>query len=137
MHVLDLLEDLKKYVLETLGIEIDSVVKKIERNLPVFLQDGYSLYSAVILDKPYILVIAEAAEETSPAQIFKHLLLIEEKTKSPCIYISQSLPAYSRQRLVMHRVRFVIPGTQMYLPDLGIDCRKTASKKTTHAPHTR
>jgi len=50
------------------------------------------------------------------------------------------LSSYDRKRLVGQRVPFIVPGNQLYLPDLGIDlreyfrqCRETADKSLSPA----
>ena len=129
MRMQNVVEAVKKYILESLGLQIDPLLWKEGDNLPGFLKDRYTLYAASILDKSYLLAVAEASEEASPAQIAKHMAQIEGIAGLSCIYVSEKLPAYNRQRLVLHRVPFVIPKSQLYLPDLGIDCRKTFSKR--------
>ncbi|NGX52809.1 MAG: hypothetical protein KR126chlam5_01114 [Candidatus Anoxychlamydiales bacterium] len=124
----DLIENLKIYLLEVLGFKIDPKILKSNDNLPIFLKHQYVIYSIVVLDKSYILAIAKYPDEATPSQISKHMELIEKNTKKSCIFATEKLPAYNRARLIAHRIRFIIPKVQMYLPDLGIDCRQTTSK---------
>lgn len=42
----------------------------------------------------------------------------------PVIYVTDALASYERKRLVEQRVPFLVPGNQLYLPDLGIDLRE-------------
>lgn len=37
------------------------------------------------------------------------------------VYILQGLEAYNRKRLIQQKGPFIVPGNQLYLPDLGID----------------
>jgi DNA-binding transcriptional ArsR family regulator len=132
----DVVEAAKEYVLECLGLQINPVSWKSNGNFPIFLVEYYTFYSAVILDKSYLLAVTEE-EDLSPAQIAKHLEHIEKLAGVPVIYVSEKLPGYNRQRLVAHRGRFVIPGVQLYLPDLGIDCRKAASEQISPSQELR
>lgn len=124
----NLIENLKEYLLEVLGFKIDPKILKSNDNFPVFLKHQYVIYSIVVLDKSYILAIAKYPDEATPSQISKHMELIEKNTKKSCIFATEKMPAYNRARLIAHRIRFIIPKVQMYLPDLGMDCRKTISK---------
>ena len=40
------------------------------------------------------------------------------------VYVRERVTTYNRKRLIEQRVPFVVPGNQMYLPDLGIDLRE-------------
>ncbi len=44
------------------------------------------------------------------------------------IYVHQAIAAYNRKRLIEHKVPFVVPGNQMYLPMLGVDLREHYKK---------
>ncbi len=123
-----MIEDLNKYILETLGFTIDPKLVDLTNSLPVFLKNSYFVYSASIFNKHYVLAVARDPETNTPAQIAKQMELFEKIEEKPCIYVANNCPAYNRQRLVIHKVRFIIPGVQMYLPDLCIDWRKTSSK---------
>jgi biotin operon repressor len=41
------------------------------------------------------------------------------------VYVRGTISAAHRRRLIVARVAFVVPGTQVYLPDLGIDLRES------------
>lgn len=123
----------KGYILKAFGLQTSPLPWKGESNFPIFLKNYYSFYTVSILEKTYLLTVAKEPEEVSPAQIAKHVLFIEETTGMPCIYVSTEIPAYNRQRLFFHRLRFVIPEVQIYLPDLGIDYRKHSSSKHSSA----
>jgi hypothetical protein len=42
----------------------------------------------------------------------------------PVVYVTGTLASYERKRLIEHKVAFLVPGNQLYLPDLGIDLRE-------------
>lgn len=122
-----IIENLKKYILEVLDLQINPKPIALT-NLPIFFKNSYFIYDVLIYRKSYLLAMARNSEEASPAQIAKHMAQLERIIEKPCIFIADNLPAYNRHRLVLHKVRFVVPCVQMYLPDLGIDYRKTALK---------
>jgi DNA-binding MarR family transcriptional regulator len=45
------------------------------------------------------------------------------------VFVHSTISSFNRKRLIEHKVPFVIPGNQMYLPDLGIDLREYFIKK--------
>lgn len=42
----------------------------------------------------------------------------------PTIYVTDALASYERKRLIEQKVPFIVPGNQLYLPELGIDLRE-------------
>jgi DNA-binding MarR family transcriptional regulator len=42
----------------------------------------------------------------------------------PVIFVTQALASYERRRLIEQKVPFLVPGNQLYLPDLGVDLRE-------------
>lgn len=40
------------------------------------------------------------------------------------VYVTNALASYDRRRLIEQRVPFIVPGNQLYLPDLGLDLRE-------------
>lgn len=131
----DKIKILKEYFLETLGLKVEPKAFEYQNKFSIFLKNSYIFYFFVIFDKPYILAIAKYPEESTPAQIAKHIEEIEKITKERCIYVAEALPAYNRQRLIAHKVPFVILTTQMYLPDLGIDFRKASKHNPSRVSH--
>jgi hypothetical protein len=47
------------------------------------------------------------------------------------VYVRARVTAYNRKRLIEHKLPFVVPGNQMYLPMLGIDLREHFKKLRT------
>lgn len=122
---MQIIEDLKKYILETFGWKID-MKPIVLKNVPIFLKNLYSIYSAFIFNEEYLFAIAKDFDEHTPTQIAKHMAQLEEIEKKHCIYVAKNAPAYTRKRLVVHRVSFVIPYVQIFLPILGTAYRKTS-----------
>jgi hypothetical protein len=42
----------------------------------------------------------------------------------PVTYVTAALQSYERRRLIQQKVPFIVPGNQLYLPELGIDLRE-------------
>jgi len=53
----------------------------------------------------------------------------------PVVYVTGTLASYERKRLIGQKVPFLVPGNQLYLPDLGIDLREYFRQPPT-APDT-
>ncbi|MBF8263520.1 MAG: hypothetical protein HW387_1185 [Parachlamydiales bacterium] len=116
-----MIRSLKRYVEEALDIQLSIKPWKTIETLPFFLQNLYEFYTLTLLGRSCILAANRESDEITPAAIRKHLELLHAKTGLPCIYTSSSISSYNLKRLIAHRVQFVIPNRQIYLPALGID----------------
>jgi len=56
--------------------------------------------------------------------IRKHIGQVQQKWSDPIVYVRAQVTAYNRKRLIEQRVPFIVPGNQMFLPDLGLDLRE-------------
>ncbi len=115
------IQDLKHYLQETLGICLNPKPWRGAKNLPFFLQDFYSFYTVLLLMKPFILAVPRGSGELTPALVRKNLEQLQAKAGIPCIYVCKTISSYDRKRLIQHGIQFVIPHRQTYLPGLGVD----------------
>jgi DNA-binding MarR family transcriptional regulator len=127
---------------ETLGVEVRvSEVLAEKLNLPFYLQDAFIIYGLQLYSFDCLLAISRENTEQTPALIKKYMQHLSEKTGLEVVYMRESISAYDRKRLIEHKVSFVIPGNQLYLPILGIDFReylkKVRAKTTKVSPATQ
>lgn len=120
----DMCNRLERYLDDALGIRVAVVPWKTEGRMPLFLQDRYRFFRAEALNQKCLFMVDAHAEEESPAAIRKHVEQVRQKWDGPVVYIRDRIIAYNRKRLIEHKVPFIVPGTQMYLPTLGIDLRE-------------
>ncbi|MBI4578626.1 MAG: hypothetical protein HY718_02935 [Planctomycetes bacterium] len=113
-----------RYIQETLGLDLHPVPWAGQARLPFLLRDRYRCYRVEILDAACLLMMDAGDEEQSPATIRKHMENLQAHAGGLVIYVRERVTGYNRKRLIEHKVPFVIPGNQMYLPMLGIDLRE-------------
>jgi DNA-binding MarR family transcriptional regulator len=118
----------ERYLKEALGICVRLRKWKETEKLPFFLRNLYVFFQAPILDTSCLAIFAKDEIEQTPATIRKHILQVQKKWHHEIIYVQRKVSAYNRKRLIEHKVPFVIPGNQMYLPFLGIDLREHFKK---------
>jgi len=129
----DLVNRLKKYLLDTLGITLTLSKPTNLGSLPFFLQDSYDLYQIRLLNEDFIILFSKNDSELTPATIHKHVDIVSQQLKMKAVFVHSTISSFNRKRLIDYKVPFVIPGTQMYLPDLGIDLREYFIKKRAKA----
>lgn len=120
-----------EYLNDNLALQI-SVSRCRETNkLPLVLREGYDFFETSIYDQRCVLLVPKFPGEITPAIISKHIEQLRKYLHSLPIYLTESMTPFNRRRLIQHKVPFIVPHNQMYLPFLGLDLREhfTGSRK--------
>lgn len=128
---------LEQYLHETLGVPVTASPWRGASRLAPFLGDRYRFLEATLFGRPVLFIVDQAGSEESPAKIRKHIAQVESKSDRVVIYVRDRVTAYNRKRLIQQHVPFVVPGNQMYLPELGIDLREHFRKRIADQTHFR
>ena len=119
-----LVGDFEGYLHEALGLRVQARPWDESNYLPVFLRDAFKFYRVVMMDVPFLLAEDTRAREQPPGIIQKQLDQVRKKWDGDIIYLRSAISSYNRRRLVQHKIPFVVPGNQMFLPNLGVDLRE-------------
>lgn len=116
-------EALERYLGETLHdrVRVDEIEGTI--SVPNFLERSYRFYKARIVGRQCVLIAARENVAT-PADIAKHVSLVRSAVDTIVIFAAPSLSAHNRSRLIAQGVAFVVPGNQLYIPELAMDLRE-------------
>lgn len=116
-------EALERYLGETLheSIKVRDIQGTI--SIPTFLDRSYRFYEARIIGTRCV-VIAARENAATPADIAKHVSLVRSAVEGIVVFAAQSLSAHNRSRLIAQGVPFVVPGNQLYIPNLAMDLRE-------------
>lgn len=135
------IDKLIDYLYRTTGISLHPVKWSGKTSLPYYLNETYDFYKADILKTPVLIMEQTSPGEQTPATIRKHCDQVGKTWDGGIIYLSDTVIPYNRKRLIEHKVPFVIPDSQLYLPDLGIDLREhfrqVRSSKQAFSPSTQ
>ena len=101
--------------------------------LAFFLQDGFEFLETTLAGAVVVLATPKSAEKPSLKHIRAQLAQAEQALGVSIAYCPPSLEPYERRNLIEQKQAFVVPGNQMYLPDLGIDLREYFNKARAHA----
>ncbi len=127
-------ERFKQYLDETLGQHgrLSTPTRAKLGALPYHLRDAYDFHTWTLFDRDLIVVEAKASEKLTPTQLSQQVALLGQIFGTRVVVLAMEMAAPNRKRLIEHKVPFVVPGRQMYLPDLMIDLREhfNATKKT-------
>jgi DNA-binding MarR family transcriptional regulator len=107
------------YIAETLGIRVFAEPWSGASLLPFYLTDIYS-FQIVTLGEVRCLFVKPAAELAALPAVKKHLTKIAEHARAPLVLYPDSLNARQRKALIAAQTAFVVEGSQLYLPFLGV-----------------
>lgn len=113
------------YLHETLGVSTSGYEPWAnQESLPYFLRDAFEFRQLDLLGHTVLLALERNAEKPSIGDIRVRLDKVRSMAGQPAIYVTEALASYERKRLIEQKVPFIVPGNQLYLPDLGIDLRE-------------
>ena len=112
------------YLHETLGIAPKVRAWPGAGKLPYFLQDAFEVRELKLLDRLILLAIDRQPDKRGLATARSQVDKLRQLAGMPVVYVTAALASYERKRLIEQNVPFMVPGNQLYLPDLGIDLRE-------------
>lgn len=115
--------DLERYLETTLHQHISVTSMPDPPDLPVFLTKMYTFFKAAVAGRCCIFM-TPIYEPASPAEVAKHVRRVRSDGKRIAVFASGALTSHYRSRLIEHAVPFVVPGNQLYIPDLATDLRE-------------
>lgn len=118
------IDSLQSYLVKVLGIKVKLLPWKKRGEVPFFLTDSYEFYEAMLLKQKCLFIISNKKAKVTPAMIKKQLAQVQKKSVGICIFVQEGITYYNRKRLIEHRIPFIIPDNQMFLPQIGVDLRE-------------
>jgi hypothetical protein len=116
-----------RYIDETLGIQTTAtpIVKDNLDRLPMFINETFKLHSINLFNTEIILAELKNEAELSIQQTEKQVQLIKNLLNLKVVVVLKNIQAYNRKRLIEKDINFIVPGKQMYMPDMLIDLRES------------
>ena len=114
----------RAYLHETLGFSPRVRAWPGAGKLPYFLLDTFDVRELKLLDRQFLLAFDKRPDKPGLANVRGQVAKLRELTGVPVVYVTGTLASYERKRLIEQKVPFLVPGNQLYLPDLGIDLRE-------------
>lgn len=126
----DFLHKSIQYITSVLNsdIEVKPLSKKDLTLIPLFIGSSYRLYESRLLGMDVCLLVPKDETNYTPTQMEKQMQLLQSKLNLPAIFLLENVPAYNQNRLIAHRVNFIIPEKQLFIPALLITLKKTPAQ---------
>lgn len=121
---------IRNYISNMVGdnISFEQIPIKVKRRLPLLITEAFDLYIGTLLEVPVVYAVEKTKEGHTPAQIEKFLNIIRKATGNAAIYVTSDLVSYNARRLIEHRVNFIVPNKQMFVPSLLLDIKKPVER---------
>ncbi|MDD5150239.1 MAG: helix-turn-helix domain-containing protein [Flavobacterium sp.] len=100
-------------------------------NLPLYLSQTYKVFDTILFDKNIVLVEQASEDNFSILQTEKHLQLIRSAIGKTVVLVLENLQSYDRKRLIEKGINFIVPGKQLFLPDLFINLSENYTRAKT------
>jgi hypothetical protein len=113
---------LKNYLNQTLGYEI--MLSDVDMSsLPFFIRKSFQVQSGTLCSRNVSFMLAQEYFFDKHSVLDIENILNQAREKLSCIpvFVVTSLSRQERLQLIKRLIPFIVPGTQMYLPELGID----------------
>jgi phosphoribosylformylglycinamidine (FGAM) synthase PurS component len=108
--------------------------------LPMYIHETFKLYSINLFNTGIILAELKNEDKLSIQQTEKQVQQIKNLLNLKVVVVLENVQAYNRKRLIEKGINFIVPGKQLYMPDMLIDLResfvhpKTKQKNETLLP---
>lgn len=123
-------DDMNDYLQETVGLKAD-VQFLPQKNMPVFISEQYSFCKLRVGGDKFLGVILRDPENFRSSSFEKHKRFFSlDEINQEIVLIADSLPIFSRKQLVEMKIPFIVPGVQLYWPELGFLFRSRVKGKS-------
>ena len=135
-------QELQKYLQDTLGVAPEIRPWESVGKLPYYLQDAFEFRELTLLDEKMLLAVERRTTAAPAAALREQLNAVAAIAGLPVTYVTAALQSHERRRLIQQKVPFIVPGNQLYLPELGIDLReyfrqRPRARETQFSPSTQ
>ena len=111
--------------IETISGEHPDLMPEAASALPLFLRERYAVFSTRLFGRKFMLALeAEDWEGCSPGEYGKHQQTLKKSLGENIVLVLPILPSYARNRMVQMGIPFIVPGSQIFIPNTLIDLRE-------------
>lgn len=116
-----------RFIEETLGVHpvATPIVKSNLDRLPMYIRETYKLYRTDLFNTEIIFAELKSEDEISIRQTEKQVQQIKNLLNLKVVVVLENVQAYNRKRMIEKGINFIVPGKQLFMPDLLIDLRES------------
>ena len=115
------------YIEETLHITADVSIYPNSDTLPLYLRNGYDLYTMTVQGVRCLLALPK--EPVNLSALRKQCGQLKKLTGLDCVLCLENVRIYTKEKMLSEGIPFVIAGQQIYMPFLGIALNKNGMRE--------
>ena len=121
-----------EYIKKELGqaIGISSVNTQSVKGLPSFLTSMYRFFHCKINGQSVTFAKYASANIIAPSNYKKHEKILQQLWHQPVVFVFEHLQSYNKPRISALGLNFIVPDSQIYMPDLLVVIKKTPKSQT-------
>jgi DNA-binding MarR family transcriptional regulator len=105
--------------------------------LPLFLRERYTILSTTLFGQKTLLAFeADGWNSGSPAEYRKHAEMLKMNLGAPVVLVLPVLPSHARNRMAQMGIPFIVPGSQVFIPNTLLDLRERFSQPNSKGRET-
>jgi len=123
------MNEVTDYINEVLGVRVDynELTPGKLKGLPLYLAKGYDFGEIKLFNQRVILLFVK--NEFTTEILKTHVARIKGVLNTIIVPVLPPVDAYKRLRLIEKKVPFIVPGKQMYIPDLLVSLKEYGNTK--------
>jgi len=120
----DLVQQGEQYLHETFGIASDWHSAP-HRGLPHYLADRFRLWHAELFGRPALIMAPRPTEAPGGEELARQVAQVRSRYETPLVILAFAhLSTPRRNALIAQRLAFLVPGAQLFVPELLLDLRE-------------
>ncbi len=121
------MKQLRQYIQETLGTGMHPVPipKRRLGRLPFYIGEIFKLYESTLFNQELLLVEYRHLNDFSILRTEKDFDLLKQAIPKKVVLVIKELTFLNRKRLIEKGINFIVPGKQLFLPEMLLDLRET------------
>ena len=125
------MKNLQEYIKEVLDeiIVVNRLPEYEVSKLPMYVNQLYKIYITKLLGTELVLVQLVDEDNISIAQTEKQLRNLKKLFNKTIVLILDHVVSYNRSRLIKKKVNFIVPGKQLFLPEMLVDLKDGDTKR--------
>lgn len=116
-------QKIQAYLAHVLGASTQPRPWSGAKAVPFFLTDAFDFVELRLFAHAVVIAIDKKPGALSPSELAARMQKLRSEA-ALVVYATERLSFQERRALIERKVPFIVPGNQLYLPDLGIDLRE-------------
>ncbi len=119
-----ILIEAQTYLRATLRVPSTLRAWSARKGLPHFLANGFEFRQTDIFGHAVLLSVPLSDSPKSPTDLSRQLGSVQRHFEGIVVLVPEHLSAYQRSRLIEESMAFIVPGNQLFIPQLAMDLRE-------------